>query len=1037
MPTITGTAGSETLTGGSDADIINDELGGDDILRGMGGNDTLHFWRPQNSPITVLRAEGGDGNDLLDYYVFNASTAVLDGGAGSDVFRIWAVAGSLEIVTGSGADILDFSTLNPTWGGQMVVTDFTGGVGGDRIVWDSPTFKLTQLFTGWNGSNPFASGYLKLTQVGADTVLSIDLDGAAGAQAAYTVLTFRSTLASSLTAWNFSGYDPNGGGVPGQSFTGTVGVDQLIGTDGEDILSGLDGDDFLQGRNSNDRLDGGAGNDMLNGGMGDDIVDGGAGNDQLSDPGNPGEGGGNDILMGGDGNDTISVSRWGGSTDRVQLYGGDGADELNIIGDPGFSALLDGGAGDDRIYLQGFIYGDLTVATGAGVDTVYMHRLENPTPTIRFTDFTAGAGGDILSWEPMLTSSLIGWNAYNPFQLGFARLVQEGGDVLLQLDRDGSGNAHGWTTLITFVSTVRTDFSAANFGYNPLVTAGQLFNGAGGNDVFNGTAGDDVMQSQGGNDILNGGDGDDDLQGGSGIDILAGGAGDDRLDGGQGGEGQATYVNGQYLPGGDVADYRSATRGVTVDLRVVGPQDTGQGMDRLEWIEDVYGSAFDDVLTGSRYESNLLMGFGGNDRLDGDFSNDVLVGGDGDDILTGGFGEDQLDGGEGLDKAVYDGPRSNYTITTGSDGVTTVRDNSPPNQADRLQGVERLQFSDGLYDITGAPFVNVINGTPNADTLVGTPGVDSIDGGSGNDVITGGLGNDTLTGGQGVDVAVFAGLSSAYTVSTSAGVTTVTGPDGVDTLTGIERLRFDDAVLIVGAGGGRYFAGTPGVDTITGTTFNDWIEAGAGGDIILAGDGSDVIYGDRDGLGGVFAGNDIIDGGAGIDWLYGDGGDDLLSGGDSVDYLYGGDGDDVLIGGAGADYGDGGDGFDTLDYSNFQYTDGRGFTINYYNQPSGPRAGLLSLTGFGGDAQNDIFLSIERLIGTGFDDTVFASNITTTEGVIAFGEGGNDALWGSKNADYFDGGWGADRLNGGDGDDMLVGGAGNDQLEGGSGSDTA
>ncbi|RZJ29827.1 MAG: hypothetical protein EON85_06155, partial [Brevundimonas sp.] len=311
-----------------------------------------------------------------------------------------------------------------------------------------------------------------------------------------------------------------------------------------------------------------------------------------------------------------------------------------------------------------------------------------------------------------------------------------------------------------------------------------------------------------------------------------------------------------------------------------------------------------------------------------------------------------------------------YTLSTTA-GVTTV---TGPDGTDTLTNVERLQFADGFYDLTGAPIVNTVNGTPNADTLVGTAGVDAINGGDGDDVITGGTGNDAIDGGAGTDTAVFAGLASAYTVATNGGTTTVTGPDGVDTLTNVERLRFDDAVLIVGAGGGQYFAGTANADTLTGTAFNDQIEGGAGADII---DGA--------------AGNDTIDGG---------------------------DGDDVITGGAGSDTINGGAGNDTAAFA----VGGVSYTVT----SSGGTVIVTSSDGV------DSLSNIERLRFAGVELAVSALG-----GITLIGANAGETLNGAATNDRLYGFGGNDTLNGGDGDDVLAGGAGTDVLNGGAGNDTA
>ena len=145
--------------------------------------------------------------------------------------------------------------------------------------------------------------------------------------------------------------------------------------------------------------------------------------------------------------------------------------------------------------------------------------------------------------------------------------------------------------------------------------------------------------------------------------------------------------------------------------------------------------------------------------------------------------------------------------------------------------------------------------------------------------------------------------------------------------------------------------------------------------------------------------NDQIAGGAGADRLWGDDGRDTLRGENGADRLYGGTGDDTLIGGLGGDRLEGGDGFDTASYAGAT----RGVTA--------------SLNGAAGtyDALGDVFVSIENLTGTAFEDNLTGDGLANT----------------------LTGGDGADVLSGGNGDDVLIGGWGADQLFGGAGFDTA
>ncbi|MES3575612.1 Ig-like domain-containing protein [Enterobacter cloacae] len=97
--------------------------------------------------------------------------------------------------------------------------------------------------------------------------------------------------------------------------------------------------------------------------------------------------------------------------------------------------------------------------------------------------------------------------------------------------------------------------------------------------------------------------------------------------------------------GMDVVDYRNATSGITVDLRLSTAQDTGFGTTRLLNIEGINGSDFDDVITGNSGD-NQFEGRGGNDTFNiGSGGHDTLLyklinatdatGGNGHDVVNG------------------------------------------------------------------------------------------------------------------------------------------------------------------------------------------------------------------------------------------------------------------------------------------------------------------------------------------------------------------------------------------------------------------
>ncbi|MBM3740703.1 MAG: DUF4214 domain-containing protein [Acidobacteria bacterium] len=88
-------------------------------------------------------------------------------------------------------------------------------------------------------------------------------------------------------------------------------------------------------------------------------------------------------------------------------------------------------------------------------------------------------------------------------------------------------------------------------------------------------------------------------------------------------------------------------------------------------------------------------------------------------------------------------------------------------------------------------FPTTHQGTASADTLIGSAAADRLEGGAGNDIIH---------GGAGFDIARFAQNANGYTIWATAGSATITvqdkiGTEGTDTLTGVEQIRFANAVI--------------------------------------------------------------------------------------------------------------------------------------------------------------------------------------------------------------------------------------------------
>lgn len=147
-------------------------------------------------------------------------------------------------------------------------------------------------------------------------------------------------------------------------------------------------------------------------------------------------------------------------------------------------------------------------------------------------------------------------------------------------------------------------------------------------------------------------------------------------------------------------------------------------------------------------------------------------------------------------------------------------------------------------------------------------------------------------------------------------------------------------------------------------------------------------------------GDDILLGRGGDDTLIGGNGNDRLDGGDGSDELVGGNGNDLLLPGqGGADAMDGGRGVDTVSYAYLNTT--VGVNINLYPTKQGSPVG---------DAAGDIFLNIERFIGSEASDSFYIARPEIGQRHYVFGGDGDDLIM------VFGG-----VMRGGEGNDILTG----------------
>ena len=232
--------------------------------------------------------------------------------------------------------------------------------------------------------------------------------------------------------------------------------------------------------------------------------------------------------------------------------------------------------------------------------------------------------------------------------------------------------------------------------------------------IINGTNSGDTLYGTAAGDTINGLNGNDSLKGFGGADRLDGGAGIDTV------------------------FYGDSTAGVGINLATgSGVGGSAQG-DTLISIENVFGSNFNDTITGTSVANQFH-------------------GGEGNDVIKGGGGNDFLDGGNGNDypherHLRRERPRWRH----GRRYVQGHRARRYPDRRERLR-YRRLQPQELRHDYAGgpAPLLGRLE-DPHAqfisiENLTGAPGQDVLVGNGGSNVLRGLGGEDNLIGGGGAD----------------------------------------------------------------------------------------------------------------------------------------------------------------------------------------------------------------------------------------------------------------------------------------------
>jgi predicted extracellular nuclease/Ca2+-binding RTX toxin-like protein len=362
---------------------------------------------------------------------------------------------------------------------------------------------------------------------------------------------------------------------------------------------------------------------------GGSAIDMGAGDDWLWLYAGPNSKVDGQILLG-TGNDLV----FGTANGNFVIDGGDGNDEIYMGGFTGGDDILNGGAGNDRIYAS---IGEDRIDGGADNDSLYGEAGDDLIMGGDGDDTIDGGADDDVIFGDAGNDILIGGLGNDVIKGGADNdtfIIQATGDGRDSYDGGAGIDTLDYSALSTAVNLTLKD-GVTTYQTDTIENIENVIGGSAG-DKLTGNSLDNVLTGNAGNDTLNGGAGNDQLFGGLNDDVLKGAAGNDLLDGGEG----------------------------------------------------------DDDLDGGADNDTLLGGAG----------DDVLKGGAGNDVLKGGEGDDTLTGGAGIDQFVFD------SLGDGIDTITDFR--MTGSQQDQLVlDISMFQnFSgDDAFDLIGSGFLRAVS----------------------------------------------------------------------------------------------------------------------------------------------------------------------------------------------------------------------------------------------------------------------------------------------------------------------------------------
>jgi Ca2+-binding RTX toxin-like protein len=1025
---LSGLAGTDTLTADDSDDILDGGIGADTMAGGTG--DDTYFVDNSNDRITEA---AGDTLDLVKASVsINLSSAILNTAEIENLTLIGTsgISGTANALNNYILGNIAGNTLkglagNDTIDGGAGADHMYGGIGNDTYFVDNSSDSIVELIG--EGTDIVSSS--------VNYKLSAEIE------------TLTLTGAASVNGT---------GNASANIINGNAGNNTLDGGIGADTLTGGGGTDVYIVDNLNDTVSGNGGNDTIRSSVTWDLSDAvhtiGAGVNNLTLTGvNAIDGTGNananiitgnaaaNTLDGLAGNDTYVI----GSNDRVNDSGGDLSDTINIA----------------------FTFNLLTsTATIAGLPVVMnVTGIENITLTGGSSISATGDNGANVLTGNTGTNTLDGLGGDDTLTAGGSNDLLIGGtgndtlnggagaDKMRGGDGDDTFYVDNTSDTVTEMGTQGTDivFSSVTYNLSSVALISfeieelHLTGTANLNATGNGYA--NVIEGNSGNNTLNGLAGIDTYIGGGGTDVYMVDNSADEVTSGSG----TVISNVDY----DMSAQATTVNNLTLTLDSTGVTGGVVGT----------GNALDNVITGNIL-SNTLDGLAGNDTYvigsndkvadtGGDLSDTVKVafsfdlvndtaiatgvenitltgsanlnatGDANDNILTGNSGVNTMSGGLGDDTYVIG---SNDVIVPDTGGTDTVVINANYSIAARSD-LENITLSGtGSYKAIGNAGVNI---------LTGNSGANSLDGGAGDDTMIGGLGNDTFFVDSAGDVVM-------ESQSANEGIDIVRSSidfslDATLDRKYIEKLTLTGTALV---GTGNSLA-----NVITGNALDNTLDGGAGADTLIGGTGNDLYYVDNasdtvtdSGGFDVVASTASFTLGSGLDNLTlddaggsingvgntlaniitGNASDNSLDGGSGNDILIGNDGDDIINGGLGNDIMTGGIGDDT-------------FFVNSLSDQ------IIENSGEG--THDTVEASVNYTLGSELEDLILSDVIppggTTVPALNGTGNAVANIIEGNSAKNTIDGSDGDDTLSGGAGDDTLIGGTGNDTLTGESGTD--